>query len=46
MDDSVYENNHEIAENSAYLKAIEEREIFTEMWDTLAPYEQLGFIFI
>lgn len=39
MDEGIIEDIHEIAENSAYLKAIEEREISTEMWDTLPPYE-------
>lgn len=39
MDESVFEDIHEIAENSAYLKAIEEKEVCTEMWDTLPSYE-------
>lgn len=44
LDDSIFEDIHEIAENTAYIKAVEEKEISTEMLDTLPPYEELRSI--
>lgn len=37
----MFEDIHEIAENSAYLKAVEEKDVCTEIWDTLPPFEDL-----
>jgi len=42
LDESMFEDIHEIAENSAYLKAVEEKDVNTEMYDTLPPYEELA----
>lgn len=41
LDESMFEDIHEIAENSAYLKAVEEKQVNTSMWDSLPPYEEL-----
>ena len=40
LDESMFEDIHEIAENSAYLKAVEERDVSLEMLEQLPPYEQ------
>jgi hypothetical protein len=37
----MFEDIHEIAENSAYLKAVEEKDVCTDMWDQLPAYEDL-----
>ncbi len=37
--DHMFEDIHEIAENSAYLKAVEEKDVSLEMLDQLPPYE-------
>lgn len=37
----MFEDIHEIAENSAYLKAVGERDVFLEMLEQLPPYEEL-----
>ena len=36
----MFEDIHEIAENSAYLKAVEEKDVSLEMYEQLPPYEQ------
>lgn len=36
----MFEDIHEIAENSAYLKAIEEKDVSLEMLEQLPPYEE------
>jgi len=41
LDASMFEDIHEIAENSAYLKAVEEKDICLEMYEQLPPYEDL-----
>lgn len=41
LDESMFEDIHEIAENSAYLKAVEEKDISLEMYEKLPPYEDL-----
>jgi rhodopsin kinase len=40
LDESMFEDIHEIAENSAYLKAVEERDVSLEMLEQLPPYEE------
>jgi len=40
-DIKVFEDIHEIAENTAFLRAVEEREISLEMLDQLPSYEDL-----
>lgn len=42
IDDSMFEDIHEIAENSAYLKAVEEKDVCLDMWTQLPKYEELG----
>lgn len=42
MDESILEDIHEIAENSAYLKAVEEKDVSLDMYLQLPPFEQLG----
>mmetsp|Transcript_15563 Transcript_15563/g.30555 ORF Transcript_15563/g.30555 Transcript_15563/m.30555 type:complete len:616 (-) Transcript_15563:407-2254(-) len=42
LDESMFEDIHEIAENSAYLKAVEEKDISLEMYEQLPPFEELG----
>lgn len=42
LDESMFEDIHEIAENSAYLKAVEEKDVSLEMLEQLPPYEELG----
>lgn len=37
----MFEDIHEIAENSAYLKAVEEKDVSLEMLEQLPPYEEL-----
>lgn len=37
----MFEDIHEIAENSAYLKAVEEKDVSLEMLKQLPPYEEL-----
>lgn len=37
----MFEDIHEIAENSAYLKAVEEKDVSLEMYEQLPPYEEL-----
>lgn len=44
LDESMFEDIHEIAENSAYLKAVGERDVSLEMLDQLPPYEELKSI--
>lgn len=41
LDESMFEDIHEIAENSAYLKAVEEKDVSLEMLKQLPPYEEL-----
>lgn len=41
LDESMFEDIHEIAENSAYLKAVEEKDVSLEMLEQLPPYEEL-----
>jgi hypothetical protein len=41
LDESMFEDIHEIAENSAYLKAVEEKDVSLEMLEQLPPYEDL-----
>ena len=36
----MFEDIHEIAENSAYLRAVEEKDVSLEMYEQLPPYEQ------
>ena len=40
LDESMFEDIHEIAENSAYLRAVEEKDVSLEMYEQLPPYEQ------
>ena len=40
LDESMFEDIHEIAENSAYLKAVEEKDVSLEMFEQLPSYEQ------
>ena len=42
LDESMFEDIHEIAENSAYLKAVEAKDVSLEMLETLPRYEELG----
>lgn len=42
MDESMFEDIHEMAENTAYLKAVEEKDVSLEMWESLPPYSELG----
>lgn len=37
----MFDDLHEIAENSAYLKAVEEKDVSTEIVERLPPYEEL-----
>jgi len=41
LDESMFEEIHEIAETSAYLKAVEEKDVSLEMLKQLPPYEEL-----
>jgi len=41
LDESMFEDIHEIAENSAYLKAVEEKDVSLEMLEQLPPYDDL-----
>lgn len=38
LDESMFEDIHEIAENSAYLKAVEERDVCLDMYEQLPSY--------
>ena len=40
----MFEDIHEIAENSAYLKAVEDRDVSLEMYETLPPYDECKHI--
>ena len=40
LDESMFEDIHEIAENSAYLKAVEEKDVSLEMLEQLPPYSE------
>jgi len=40
MEPKMFEDIHELAENNAYLKAIEEKDVSLEMLDRLPPYEE------
>lgn len=40
----MFEDIHEIAENSAYLKAVEDRDVCLEMYETLPPYDECKHI--
>lgn len=37
----MFEDIHEMAENTAYLKAVEEKDVSLEMWENLPPYSDL-----
>jgi len=41
LDEGIFEDIEEIAENSAYLKAVEEKGVSLEMLNQLPPYEEL-----
>lgn len=41
LDESMFEDIHQIAEDSAYLKAVEEKDVSLEMLEHLPPYEDL-----
>jgi len=41
LDESMFEDIHEIAENSAYLKAVEEKDVCLDMLEQLPPYDSL-----
>ena len=40
LDESMFEDIHEIAENSAYLKAVEQKDVSLEMLEQLPPYAE------
>ena len=40
----MFEDIHEIAENSAYLKAVEQKDVSLEMLEQLPPYSECGHI--
>jgi len=44
LDESMFEDIHEIAENSAYLKAVEDRDVCLEMYESLPAYEDCQHI--
>ena len=44
LDESMFEDIHEIAENSAYLKAVEDRDVSLEMLEQLPAYDECAHI--
>ena len=41
LDEQMFENIHEVAEDRAYLKAVEEKAVCLDMLHSLPPYEEL-----
>jgi len=41
LDESMFEDMQELAENSAYLKAVEEKDVCLDMFNQLPPYSEL-----